>query len=984
MIEFLQNSQTALASARHPADSKGDSTYAWNQQFQMRAPTVIEGSPSSLNPQRSYRLGNTESPLQGLELLCTAIEAVEWEGFMQSHDNLVNRPGKSSRNGGCKRKFAYLPEGRSRFKAQCESVVRCQGRKRNLVMRELREHKSLMLSGDIESNPGWDNEAEVAEAGGFYGFCKDVWRHTPDCYELLLELGLVAEFYRRMGFKALALYLVPRVWRRRVMAVGTVISLSAPSLTALVRTVVFMVGSYNPYGNGQPKGSKVVKTGQKNKKPATSAAKGKEPLHKTDKKEKGKKKVCKKCNGEYPDWDKLKAHLAEAHPYQQKDGNTVVDVAASPAPVAEVKKAEIAISMTAKLTKAIVEDAALERAKIDYIRAKDEHITIRREHDMSLCRSVLLREIKVYPEKGNVKSGAMTHAEFLHSKSVEENGIKGSVLSNYKESAVRSESTPWQDLKHAIAIDGLHSLVNYYGACEFNPDHVLLVGDPEVVRVREVDPLVQFSNVASACIGEFVSGIQLITPPPVAVAARTVGSFIGSMFHKLDMAVGSLVPNRPLSVTLNTPDYQMVDGVVKKAPSVEPAKVLLIESSESSDDELAMLAEPELLINSSLSESESDSSTIELNPKSLDHNPFDVLSSLEEDDDTSELDLCGDLDSDEIEDLISTLGSKPSEPNVTVVAASKPASLTPVEKPSPVAKAEKPVDSDSSIPTKTPTISMSGADSTATPPPSAGVPQVPIGPSTLPPPNQSSGGKNRVNLLRHLMTPNAHGTGRVLLSTMPKSCWPLYLRQSHGSVRPTYVARTLDFFGYWDPYELVNKVELVAYPYHSTTSVSGKPWRDVGHQDRDTLVMHYQPMIEVTYECGGVKRLKADVSDLLLSSTVARFVGLDMRPGLEEIGSYQYFSRVEHEYDPQLGLIFKPILVSAYLFDELYTRRPILTPKMDAKATVERLIRFGSEDEQTCAHSDIYVGYGVNVIQHTISFLIGVVSGDMRTPVKDF
>jgi hypothetical protein len=207
--------------------------------------------------------------------------------------------------------------------------------------------------------------------------------------------------------------------------------------------------------------------------------------------------------------------------------------------------------------------------------------------------------------------------------------------------------------------------------------------------------------------------------------------------------------------------------------------------------------------------------------------------------------------------------------------------------------------------------------------------------------------------------------------------------------RSDIVTSVFSFFGQTDPYEQIMDVKLYAYPFAKQQTLCTRNWRDRDSEDRDDTIVHFQPVIVVRYQDGGEMALLCDklCKELEFIDVAYEFMGQSSRAAnLDFVRDGQFFIRCTAAPQPHLGgvIIMDPMVVSLYLFCELYTRRVLLAPKLSTQTAVERLIRFASEDDKTSGHLDVEVEQGKSVLRTTVSFMAGVISKDMTTAMKDF
>jgi hypothetical protein len=249
-----------------------------------------------------------------------------------------------------------------------------------------------------------------------------------------------------------------------------------------------------------------------------------------------------------------------------------------------------------------------------------------------------------------------------------------------------------------------------------------------------------------------------------------------------------------------------------------------------------------------------------------------------------------------------------------------------------------------------------------------------------------------VQFQNFLRTPNGtiFGMKNVLvLGSMPRSLWENYLGPSAESIRPGLIPAVFDFFGAWDSFEELTSVDLVALPVGISRSGDFRPWRDRDLKCRDDLIIHFQPYLRLTYRDGGTKAWPCDYAKALgsirpamLGSTVGSW--FSPKPTADSVAERQYFGRVRIVEDPAFGYMYEELHVSAYLLVELYSRRILLAPKLSQMTSVERIIRFASEDSLTSTHFDHLVKHGKDVLRTTASFITGLVTRNMTTRLEDF
>jgi len=242
--------------------------------------------------------------------------------------------------------------------------------------------------------------------------------------------------------------------------------------------------------------------------------------------------------------------------------------------------------------------------------------------------------------------------------------------------------------------------------------------------------------------------------------------------------------------------------------------------------------------------------------------------------------------------------------------------------------------------------------------------------------------------------------GSFIIDTLPKELWPTILPASYEKVRSRMDDYTwnefynglLKDFDVIDPFELVTKVEFILAPfaYYLQDSVAAiRPHRDTEHAHRDRIISVMQPLLRVSYRTGLFRYYYIDAPKSEIHFAQGNWFGR-----LFEFKSYtadtlsRFFRRFDVEAcgrSDQSDLFrFKVVFVSVYQLVELYSRRVILTPKLDVKEQVNRLIRFYAEDPNTSTHLNTLLGFEANVLQDTMSVISGIITKNARTSVQDF
>jgi len=242
--------------------------------------------------------------------------------------------------------------------------------------------------------------------------------------------------------------------------------------------------------------------------------------------------------------------------------------------------------------------------------------------------------------------------------------------------------------------------------------------------------------------------------------------------------------------------------------------------------------------------------------------------------------------------------------------------------------------------------------------------------------------------------------GSFIIDTLPKELWPTILPPSYEKVRERMEDYTwnefynglLKDFDVIDPFELVTKVEFILTPfaYYLQDSVAAiRPHRDTEHAHRDRIVSVMQPLLRISYRTGLFRYYYIDAPKSEIHFAHGNWFGR-----LFEFKNYtaetlsRFFRRFDVEAcgrSDQSDLFrFKVVFVSVYQLVELYSRRVVLTPKLDVKEQVNRLIRFYAEDPNTSTHLNSLLGFEANVLQDTMSVISGIITKNARASVQDF
>lgn len=251
------------------------------------------------------------------------------------------------------------------------------------------------------------------------------------------------------------------------------------------------------------------------------------------------------------------------------------------------------------------------------------------------------------------------------------------------------------------------------------------------------------------------------------------------------------------------------------------------------------------------------------------------------------------------------------------------------------------------------------------------------------------------NERRAYLNPNP-GLLSFKLSTLPREFWESYLPKNRIFAREGRIVDWMHYVSiYGDPYDNVADVSLYGYVIAVLQDgIDNRPWRDREEEARDLRVAMVQPMIRITFMDGSFLHYAVDfnlnnenrfkpefnLKNLLHSGITTWFKA---QPSLDSIRDLQYFKRFDIEFQDDVIVAFKPIFVSTYLVNELYSRRTILTPGLSTPTQVERLIRIAAEDSVTSTHV-VFRMRGSDVLMDTASFLAAVITGNGTTALKDF
>ncbi len=234
------------------------------------------------------------------------------------------------------------------------------------------------------------------------------------------------------------------------------------------------------------------------------------------------------------------------------------------------------------------------------------------------------------------------------------------------------------------------------------------------------------------------------------------------------------------------------------------------------------------------------------------------------------------------------------------------------------------------------------------------------------------------------------GAFAIPLVTFPESSWPLWIPRSARRVdEDNSFARFCNFFGFWNPTEMINSVELIAIPAYRYKTAGERRHRDRDEADRDKTIVVFKFGIRITYAQGLPFVYAGKSASTYESSDIDLFSGLDS--WLSKLFPLKTAAEIE-EVNPfrmrcvrkGRGWSWRPIHVSLYSLVEFYNSRVILTPSLNRMQSVERIIRTMGEDPLVSAHITARIGHNVNVITDTCSLLVGMVLRDMSTDLSDF
>jgi hypothetical protein len=253
------------------------------------------------------------------------------------------------------------------------------------------------------------------------------------------------------------------------------------------------------------------------------------------------------------------------------------------------------------------------------------------------------------------------------------------------------------------------------------------------------------------------------------------------------------------------------------------------------------------------------------------------------------------------------------------------------------------------------------------------------------------------------------GVKSFFIARLPEELWGRYSVPAH-LADPTMLGKKLMAFqvaynsgcNWKNPYDSVHEVQLVAVPIARISSgYDCRPWRERGDISRDTDVIVLQPMMRMLVGTPGgvVHRHFPCAFDLQTSwgrthseSWFGRVLECSLRlqgtAKPEDFIQKMWFKRLRLGLVPNVAvdsgnlgpyLMYEPLFVSAYLVNELWSRRTILTPKLRSDMSVERVIRFASEDNESNARLEVRLQTERSVLNDTASFVVGLISNDMST-----
>lgn len=255
----------------------------------------------------------------------------------------------------------------------------------------------------------------------------------------------------------------------------------------------------------------------------------------------------------------------------------------------------------------------------------------------------------------------------------------------------------------------------------------------------------------------------------------------------------------------------------------------------------------------------------------------------------------------------------------------------------------------------------------------------------------------RTSVTHHEMDLSSFQT--FVLGILPRSLYERNLPLDY-CIRAGIIPSVTNWFGAWDPFELVEKVELIGVAMGYLDDDSDlRPWRDRDDYNRDDFVMCVQPLLRIVlrkhHSSGfGSSQTFYAPSDVLCgfqgtggSSDWANILSFYFRPleSVETIRERQFFGRLPVEFnDRTCSYVFPVMYVSGYLLNELYSRRVQLTPKLSKTVSVDRIVRFAAEDNCVSAHLKILMATERHVLRDTVSFMTGLCLQDCTTPLEDF
>lgn len=267
---------------------------------------------------------------------------------------------------------------------------------------------------------------------------------------------------------------------------------------------------------------------------------------------------------------------------------------------------------------------------------------------------------------------------------------------------------------------------------------------------------------------------------------------------------------------------------------------------------------------------------------------------------------------------------------------------------------------------------------------------------------------------------------QIVLDTLPRELYPTVLGAKYRKRVETGCLNLVRELIGTDPYTGVAEVLFVVVPTATWKHEGARPSRDRRAKEKDTAMVCFQPLLRVNYTDGRHVFLWSDTPEQLLDPCRNNFFGSLFQtemPTREQKDAARWFSRFEvihrhrtasnrdefrwgyHVENPPINRVlgevllgldstevdpyqaearFAPMWVSIYQLGELYSRRTVLTPKLDAGTTVERLIRFPAEDELTSMRPDVAALLGQQPVLNTVSIIIGMTMGNATSPIADF